>query len=176
MIATAARRPDAPEFAPYYGRYIAAVPEGDIIAVLHRDRDEWQTLIAGLPESRGAHRYAPDKWSIRQVIGHVSDAERVFSYRAFRIARADRTPLASFDQDDYVKTAGSDHRTLSSLAAELLAVRESTLSLFTTLPDEAWTRTGTASDNPVSVRALAYITAGHAQHHLKILREKYLGL
>ena len=176
MIATAARRPDASEFAPYYGRYIAAVPEGDIIAVLRRDRDEWQTLIADLPESQGAHRYAPDKWSIRQVIGHVSDAERVFSYRAFRIARADRTPLASFDQDDYVKTANSDHRTLSSLATELLTVRESTLSLFATLPDEAWERTGTASDNPVSVRALAYITAGHAQHHLKILREQYLGL
>ncbi len=176
MTATAARRPDASEFSSYYGRYIAAVPEGDILAVLRHDRDEWQTMIAELPEARGGDRYATDKWSIREVIGHVSDAERVFSYRAFRIARADRTPLASFDQDEYVKTAGSDHRTLSSLASELLAVRESTLSLFVSLPDEAWMRTGTASDNPVSVRALAYITAGHAQHHLKILREKYLGL
>jgi len=176
MIATAARRPDASEFSPYYGTYINAVPEGDIVAVLRRDRDEWQGLIAELPESRGAHRYADDKWSIRQVVGHVSDAERVFSYRAFRIARADATPLASFDQDEYVKTAGSDHRTLSSLAAELLAVRESTLALFSSLPDEAWMRTGTASGNPVSVRALAYITAGHAQHHLRIVREKYLGL
>jgi transposase len=176
MIATAARRPDASEFSPYYGRYIDAVPDGDIVAVLRADRDDWRTLIANLPESQGAHRYADDKWSIRQVIGHVSDTERVFSYRAFRIARADTTPLASFDQDDYVKTAGSEHRTLSSLAAELLAVRESTLALFTSLPDEAWLRTGTASDNPVSVRALAYITTGHAQHHLRILREKYLGL
>jgi hypothetical protein len=176
MTAVATRRPDATEFSSYYGRYVAAVPEGDIIDVLRRDRDEWQALIAELPEARGGDRYAADKWTIRQVIGHVSDAERVFSYRAFRIARADKTPLASFDQDEYVKTAGSDHRTLSSLAAELLAVRESTLALFVSLPEEAWTRTGTASDNPVSVRALAYITAGHAQHHLKILREKYLGL
>jgi hypothetical protein len=176
MTAVATRRPDASEFSSYYGHYVAAVPEGDIIDVLRRDRDEWQAMIAELPEARGGDRYAADKWSIRQVIGHVSDAERVFSYRAFRIARADKTPLASFDQDDYVKTAGSDHRTLSSLAAELLAVRESTLSLFVSLPDDAWTRTGTASGNPVSVRALAYITAGHAQHHLKIVREKYLGL
>lgn len=176
MTAAAARRPDATEFSSYYGRYVASVPEGDIIAVLRRDRDEWQEMIAELPEARGDHRYAPDKWSIRQVIGHVSDTERVFSYRALRIARGDRTPLASFDQDEYVKTAGSDGRTLSSLAAELLAVRESTLSLFVSLPDEAWTRAGTASDNPVSVRALAYIIAGHGQHHLKILREKYLGL
>jgi len=176
MTAAAARRPDATEFAPYYGRYVAAVPDGDILALLRRDRDEWQSLIAELPEARGGHRYAADKWSIRQVIGHVSDAERVFSYRAFRIARADTTPLASFDQDDYVKTAASDARTLSSLAAELLAVRESTLALLSSLPDEAWTRTGTASGNPVSVRALAYITAGHAQHHLKIVKEQYLGL
>jgi len=176
MFATAARRPDASEHSPYYGRYVAAVPEGDILAVLRRDRDEWQSLIAELSEAKGNHRYAPGKWSIRQVIGHVSDTERVFSYRAFRIARGDRTPLASFDQDEYVKTAGSEHRTLSSLAAELLAVRESTLALFTSLSDEAWTRSGTPSDNPVSVRALAYITAGHAQHHLKIVREQYLGL
>jgi len=176
MTAVAARRPDATEYSNYYGRYIAAVPEGDVMAVLRRDRDEWQTMIAELTESRGGHRYAKDKWSIREVIGHVSDTERVFSYRAFRIARGDKTPLASFDQDEYVKTANSDRRTLSSLAAELLSVRESTLALFTALPDEAWTRTGTASDNPVSVRALAYITAGHAQHHLKIVREQYLGL
>lgn len=176
MTAVAARRPDATEYSSYYGRYVAAVPEGDVMAVLRRDRDEWQTMIAELTESRGGHRYAKDKWSIREVIGHVSDTERVFSYRAFRIARGDKTPLASFDQDAYVKTADSDRRTLSSLAAELLAVRESTLALFISLPDEAWTRTGTASDNPVSVRALAYITAGHAQHHLKIVREQYLGL
>jgi hypothetical protein len=176
MTAVAAHRPDASEFAPYYGRYVAAVPEGDIVSLLRRDRDEWQSTIANLPESKGDHRYADDKWSIRQVIGHVSDTERVFSYRAFRIARGDQTPLASFEQDDYVKTAGSEQRTLSSLAAELLAVRESTLALFTSLPDEAWMRTGTASGNTVSVRALAYITAGHAQHHLRILREQYLRL
>lgn len=176
MTAVAARRPDTTEYSSYYGRYVAAVPEGDVMAVLRRDRDEWQTMIAELTESRGGLRYAKDKWSIREVIGHVSDTERVFSYRAFRIARGDKTPLASFDQDAYVLTADSDRRTLSSLAAELLAVRESTLALFTSLPDEAWTRIGTASDNPVSVRALAYITAGHAQHHLKIVREQYLGL
>jgi uncharacterized damage-inducible protein DinB len=178
MTATvaAARRPDATEFAPFYAGYVAGVPEGDIISILHRDGDEWQRVLAELPEARGDHRYAEGKWSIKQVVGHVSDAERIFTYRALRVARGDRTPLASFDENAYAETAGSDRRTLSALAAELKAVREATLALFNSLPEDAWTRTGTASEKSVSVRALAYITAGHAQHHLKILRERYLRL
>lgn len=176
MTAVAARRPDASEFAPFYGGYVAAVPEGDIVNILRSSGDEWQTVLATLPEARADHRYAEGKWSIRQLIGHVSDAERIFSYRALRIARADQTPLAPFDENAYAETAGSDRRMLSALAAELRVVREATVALFNSLPDDAWTRTGTASGKTVSVRALAYITAGHAQHHLKILRERYLGL
>jgi uncharacterized damage-inducible protein DinB len=133
-------------------------------------------MLAELPDARGDHRYAEDKWSIRQLVGHVSDAERNFTYRARRIARGDATPLAAFDENAYAETAGSERRTLSSLAAELKAVREATLALFSSLPDDAWTRTGTASGKMVSVRALAYIAAGHAQHHLKILKERYLKL
>ena len=176
MSATAARRPDASEHSAYFSRYVALVPDGDILAVLRRDRDHWQTLIAGLSEAKAGHRYAEGKWSIRQVVGHLCDAERIFTYRALRIARGDQSPLASFDENAYAETAGSDRRTLSALAAELRVVRESTIALYTSLPNDAWTRTGTASGKTVSVRALAYITAGHAMHHLKILRERYLGL
>jgi len=176
MTVTAASRPDATEFAPFYAGYVALVPEGDIVNILRRDGDEWQSVLAELPEARGDHRYAEGKWTIRQLVGHVSDAERIFAYRALRIARGDQTPLASFDEDAYADAAGSDRRTLSALAAELRVVRESTVALLSSLPDDAWTRTGTASGKTVSVRALAWITAGHAQHHLKILRERYLGL
>jgi len=176
MTVAAATRPEATEFAPFYAGYVAAVPEGDIINILRRGGDEWQSVLAELPEARGDHRYADGKWSIRQLVGHVSDAERIFAYRALRIARGDQSPLASFDENAYAETAGSDRRTLSALAAELRVVRESTVALLSSLPDDAWTRTGTASGKTVSVRALAYITAGHAQHHLKILRERYLGL
>lgn len=176
MTAVAATRPDATEFAPFYSGYVAGVPEGDILTILRRGGDEWEAVLAELPEARADYRYADGKWSIKQVIGHVSDAERIFTYRALRIARGDQSPLASFDENAYAETAGSDRRTLSALAAELRVVREATVALFNSLPDDAWTRTGTASGRTVSVRALAYITAGHAQHHLKILRERYLGL
>lgn len=176
MTAVAARRPDATEFAPFYSGYVGAVPDGDILAILRRGGDEWQALLAELPDARADHRYAEGKWSIRQLVGHVSDAERIFTYRALRIARGDKTPLASFDENAYAEAAGSDRRTLFALSAELKAVREATIALFNSLPDDAWTRTGTASEKTVSVRALAYITAGHAQHHLKILQERYLGL
>ena len=176
MTVAAATRPEATEFAPFYAGYVAAVPEGDIINILRRGGDEWQSVLAELPEARGDHRYADGKWSIRQLVGHVSDAERIFTYRALRVARGDTTPLAAFDENAYAETAGSERRTLSALAEELKAVRAATVALFTSLPDDAWTRTGTASGKTVSVRALAYITAGHAQHHLKILRERYLGL
>lgn len=176
MTAAAARRPDTTEFAPHYAGYVSAVPEGDIVTLLRRGGDDWQAILAQLPDERADHRYAEGKWSIRQLVGHVSDAERIFTYRALRIARGDRTPLAPFDENAYADAAGSDRRTLSALAAELKAVREATIALFNSLPDDAWPLTGTASGKTVSVRALAYITAGHAQHHLNILKERYLGL
>jgi len=166
-------RPAADECAPYYVRYIEQVPDGDIVATL---RDTGRTVLdelAAIPESRGGHRYAEGKWSLREVVGHLIDAERVFAYRALRIARGDATPLASFDENVYVQGAGSEARTMADLVEELRVVREGTVRMLAALPRDAWSRAGTASDQRVTVRALAFIMAGHALHHARIVRERY---
>jgi hypothetical protein len=166
-------RPDASEYAPFYHGYVEAVPEGDIVDLLRSGGQELAEAIGRIPEDRGGFRYGPEKWSIREVLGHLIDAERIFAYRALRVGRGDHTPLASFDENEYVKTAGSDARTIADLVRELRAVRETTVMLFASLPDDAWGLRGVASGKDVSLRALAYITAGHARHHLRILRERY---
>jgi len=173
MTTSVRSRPQTSEYAPFYHGYVASVPEGDVVELLRSGGRELLEAIRRIPEERAGHRYGPEKWTIRQVIGHLIDAERIFTYRALRVARGDRTPLASFDENAYVKTAGSDARPLASLANELEAVREASVLLFESLPDEAWARSGVASDKEVSLRALAYITAGHSRHHLRILRERY---
>jgi uncharacterized damage-inducible protein DinB len=173
MASSLRTRPESSEYAPFYHKYVASVPEGDVVALLRQSGRELLDTIATVPEDRGGFRYAEGKWSIREVIGHICDAERIFTYRALRMARGDTTPLASFDENEYVKTAGSDARTLSNLAREFGAVREASVQLFESLPDDAWERSGVASGKDISVRALAYITAGHAMHHLGILRERY---
>jgi hypothetical protein len=170
---TSSARPDATEYAPFYAGYVALVPELDVVSALRDSGKEITAALVAIPESRGGFRYADGKWSIRELIGHVIDAERIFSYRALRLARRDSTPLPAFEENDYVRSAGSDARTMADLVAELRAVRESSVHLFASIPDEAWTWTGTVSGRPVTVRALAYITAGHARHHLKMLRERY---
>jgi DinB family protein len=131
-------------------------------------------LLRSLPESKGDHRYAPGKWSIKQVVGHVIDGERVFSYRALRFGRGDATELPGFEQDDYARDGGFEARTLRHLTDELESVRRATVLLFEGFGEEHWLRKGIASENPVSVRALAYIIAGHEHHHVRVLREKYL--
>jgi hypothetical protein len=166
-------RPEATEYAPFYANYVSAVPEVDVVSALRDGGTEITAALAAIPESRGGFRYADGKWSIRELVGHVIDAERIFTYRALRLARGDSTPLPSFEENDYVRVAGSDTRTIADLVEELRAVRESTVRMFASFPDEAWTRTGTVSGRPVSVRALAYITAGHARHHVTILRDRY---
>jgi hypothetical protein len=166
--------PDASEYAPYYGRYIALVGGSDVVAALEDQPRETLALLSGLSEAQGDYRYAPDKWSIKEMLGHVIDAERVFSYRALRFARNDSTPLASFEQDDYVRAGDFGDRRLADLIEEFVCVRRATVSLFRTLSPEAWMRRGVASDNPVSVRAVAYIIAGHELHHRAVLKEKYL--
>jgi uncharacterized damage-inducible protein DinB len=166
-------RPEASEYAAFYHAYVASVPDGDVVALLRSDGRELLQAIRRIPPERAGHRYGPEKWTIRQVVGHLIDAERIFTYRALRVARGDRTPLASFDENAYVRTAGSDARTIADLASELEAVREASVLLFESLPEEAWTLSGIASDREISLRALAYITAGHARHHLQILRERY---
>jgi uncharacterized damage-inducible protein DinB len=174
MTAPAIARPAGDEYAPYYGTYISKVPDGDVHALLESQLADTLALIRSLPESRGQHRYAPDKWSIKEVLGHVIDAERIFGYRALRIGRGDTTPLPGFEQNDYVPVAHFDRRTLKDLADELAAVRQSTIQLFQHLDAEALVRRGTASGNPVSVRAIAYIILGHERHHVGVLKAKYL--
>lgn len=173
MTTTLRARPEASEYAPFYHGYVAMVPEGDVLDQLRAGGRDVLDAIGRIPESRGGHRYGPDKWTIREVVGHIIDAERIFTYRALRMARGDRTPLASFDENAYVQTAGSEARTLANLASEFGPLREASTLMFETLPDEAWGRSGIASGKDISVRALAYITAGHAMHHLRILRERY---
>lgn len=167
-------RPDASEHLPYYSKYVDRVPDGDLLQTLRDQLDETLALVRGLDESQGGHAYAPGKWTIRGVLQHVIDAERIFAYRALRIARGDQTPLESFDENAYAQTAGADARTLADLAEELEHVRRANLSLFTSLSDEALARRGTASGGVVSVRALAWIIAGHERHHVALLRERYL--
>lgn len=167
-------RPGTDEYAPYYGTYIGKVPEGDLRALLATQLGETLALIRSIPEARGVHRYAPDKWSIKEVIGHLSDSERIFAYRALRIGRGDTTPLPGFEQNDYVPTGRFDARTLRDLADELAAVRQATIQLFAHLDEAALERRGTASGKPVSVRALAYIIAGHERHHVGIIKTRYL--
>lgn len=167
-------KPAADEYAPYYERYIGLVPEGDIIATLRGQMDDTLNLLAGLTDEQANHRYAPDKWSIKEVIGHIIDGERVFAYRALRFARNDKTPLPGFEQDDYVKNGSFDNRRLSDLAKEYEHVRSATIDLFDQLSAEAWERRGTANDSEASVRAIAWSIGGHELHHKGVIREKYL--
>lgn len=167
-------RPAADEFAPYYGRYIDLVPGNDIVSALDRQLRSSGTALAEFDESRGGYRYAPDKWSIKEVVGHLIDAERVFAYRALRIARADETPLASFDENAYVRHANFDAIPLSTLADEFARVRQANLAMFRQFGEPEWARRGTASGQTISVRALGYIIAGHELHHLALLQTRYL--
>jgi hypothetical protein len=166
--------PDRTEAAEYYFTYIDQVPSGDIRAILERQRSETVQLLQAIPEERSLYRYAPDKWSIREVVSHLNDTERLFVFRALWFARGFDTPLPSFDQNIAIGAARADERPLASHVGEFDAIRAASLAFFQELPDSAWTRLGRASGNPFTVRALAYITAGHVAHHVRILRERYL--
>lgn len=174
MSATAPARPGSDEYAPYYEKYISRVPEGGIVETLRRQSADTLALLRSLSEEQAASRYEPGKWSVKELVGHICDGERVFAYRALRFARNDSTPLPGFDQDPYVAAGNFDARTIRDLADEFESVRAATLSLFASLDEEAWARRGAANDTPVSVRALAHIIAGHELHHVGILRERYL--
>ena len=166
--------PEPHEAAPYYFNYISKVKGDNVLAVLQSQLDETLSLLSGISEERSLYRYAPDKWSFREVIGHVNDTERLFLSRAFWFARGFDTPLPSFDEKVSAAAARSDELSWASHVVELRAVRLSTLAFFGNLPAEAWKRSGTASDMPFTVNALAYLAAGHLEHHLAILRERYL--
>ena len=167
-------RPEASEAVPYYSRYIDRVPTDDIVGFLRAQLDENLPFLRAITEEQSLHRYEPGKWSIREVLGHVTDTERVFAFRAFWFARAFDADLPGFDQDVGARNSGAHERSWSALLAELSAARASTVSVFEGLADGAWRRQGIASGNRFTVRAIAYIIGGHLSHHVALLKERYL--
>jgi hypothetical protein len=165
--------PQPGEYSPYYDRYISLVAGNDILASLDEQRRQTMLLLSSLSEADGELRYAPGKWSAKEVLGHVNDTERIFAYRALRIARNDSTPMEGFEQDDYVRNGPCGQRPLADSIEDFIAVRRATLSLLKNLDEAAWSRRGIANKSEVTVRALAYIVAGHELHHRGILEEKY---
>lgn|SRR5262245_11467910 len=165
-------KPEAGEHDPYFNKYIKMVGD-DALAALRAGSASTPRLLSGVSESQAMFRYEPGKWSVKEVVGHVIDGERVFAYRTLRIARADRTPLPGFDETKWVPEGHFDRRSLPDLVAEYSAVRAATIALLSSLEPEALTRRGTANDQEVSVRALAHIMAGHELHHVALLKERY---
>ncbi len=165
---------DRTEAAEYFFTYINQVPEGDIGRILETQEREAVQLLSGISEERSLHRYAPGKWTIREVVSHINDTERMFTFRALWFARGFDSELPSFEQDVAIRTAGANDRRYRGHVDEFRAIRAATLALFGNLPPDAWTRRGIASGNPFTVRALAHITAGHVAHHMRLLRERYL--
>jgi hypothetical protein len=167
-------RPKSDEFAEFYASYVARVPDGDVRDHMRTQLFETVSLLEGVSEEKAEKAYGVGKWTLKEVVMHMSDAERVFSYRMMRIGRSDTTPLASFDENAWVPHSCANARTMASLVLEFATVRAGTLALMDGMPSNAWTRTGTASGHTISARALAYIVAGHERHHVAIVRERYL--
>lgn len=166
-------RPEQNEYAAYYEKYVSLV-NGDILSVLRKNKTVSLNTLAEISEEKSLFRYAAEKWSIKELLGHIIDSERIFAYRALRFARNDNTPIEGFDQDPYIENANFDNCRFTELITEFASVRDSNILMFQNLPEEAWTRSGIASENPVSVRALAFMIAGHEIHHINILKERYL--
>lgn len=169
-------RPGASEFDPYYGRYVARIESDDVLDVLARQLPQMHQLLGDLDPESARYRYAPEKWTVKQVLGHVLDSERIFATRALCVARGESQALPGFDENAYAAASASDARSLGGLLGEFDHLRRSNLSLFEGLDDEAWQRVGHANGSPISVRAIAWIMAGHADHHVSVLRERYLGV
>lgn len=167
-------RPSADEFAPFYAGYVQQVPDGDIVDALIGGAEIAAALLGDLPEDIASRAYAPGKWTLKEVALHCADTERIFAYRALRIARGDTTPLPGFDENAYTPMSGASSRTLEDILDELQSVREASVTLFSGLPSEAWTRRGMASGKEISVRGIAWITAGHLLHHLGVIQDRYL--
>lgn len=167
------QRPEKNEYDPYYGRYIGLVEEEDIVDRLERQKKEITDTFGGFGEDKGTYRYADDKWSIKEVLSHIIDGERMFAYRVLRISRGDTTPIEGFEQDGYIENSYANERSFTDLIDEFEKLRDANLLLFRNLKDVDWLRVGTASEKQISVRALAYIMAGHIQHHFNILAERY---
>jgi len=166
-------RPAETEYAPDYQGYISQVDEEEIVPVLRSQLDDLDLLFSKVGPERETYRYAEGKWSIREIAGHLIDGERVFGYRAFCIARGETQNLPGFDQNDYMLTAPYDGIELEDLLAEFRLVRLANIAMLRNLDEEAWSRSGTANDNQITVRALVFIMAGHVRHHMGVLREQY---
>lgn len=173
MTAATLVRPETSEYDAWYRGYVARVPDGDIVSILDEQMHATAELLNGLSEAQGDYRYAPDKWSIKELVGHVADAERVFMYRALRFSRGDATPCAGFDEKAWASRAGAGRRTLRDVADELRAVRLVTIAFVRSLDDVQALSSGIANGQPVTVRGLVYVTAGHEAHHVAVLRERY---
>jgi hypothetical protein len=172
-LAVTIARPKAGDYAPYYSRYVDLVPDGNVIDLLERQGKDTAAMLRRVDDKASLSRYAPGKWSVREVVGHMADTERVFAFRAVTFARGDATPLPGFDQDVWAKASNANDRPLPDLASELAAIRASTIALLRGFGAAELARAGRASDNHVTVAALAYMIAGHELHHVKILREQY---
>jgi hypothetical protein len=164
--------PDRSEYADFYADYIARVPEGNVIAILSSQPEAYRKLLGSLSEEAASARPQPGKWNVKEILGHLCDAERVQSYRALRFARGDQKELQGFEQDDYVREAHSDARPLRDLLEELEGIRNSTVALLRSFSPDVWQRSGVANGAPVTVRAMAYIIAGHTQHHYDLLKSR----
>ncbi|MEP6786785.1 MAG: DinB family protein [Acidobacteriota bacterium] len=166
--------PETTEFAPYYNTYISLVEPGNVLPILETQPAELREMFSGMLEEQGNYRYADGKWTIKEVLSHLIDGERMFAYRVLRISRGDETPIEGFEQDGYIENSNANNRSFAELLEEFDFQRRSNMLLLNNLSDEGARRMGTASDNPVSARALAYIMAGHVTHHVGILKERYL--
>ena len=167
-------KPETSEYNPYYEKYISLIEEGELLNALERQPSELRSLLNGLDEEKGKYAYADGKWSIKEVLSHLIDGERIFSYRVLRISRGDETPIEGFEQDGYIENSHANERSFEDLLEELSLQREANLRMLKNLRDDGWKRLGTASQSPVSVRALGFIMAGHVRHHINILKAQYL--
>ena len=173
-FAIAISRPEPAEYDPYYERYISLVHTDDIVATFQKQAQDMHAFLSPLSAQQAEFRYAPGKWSVKEVLGHVNDTERIMSYRALRIARGDKTPIEGFEQDDYVSNGKFDRRTLQDLLEEFMTIRKATVQLLRHFDAEAGEHRGTANNKEISARAVVYVIAGHELHHRRILQEKYL--
>ena len=166
-------KPANDEYAPEHARYVDLVSEDDIIPALEKQGQATNALLSAVTEERAGHRYAPGKWSIKQVVNHMADAERIFCYRALSVGRGDTRGLLGFDEEAFGAASEADRRPMADIVAELAAIRRATIALFRSFSDAAWKRAGTANDRRITVRGVAFVTLGHERHHLKVLRAKY---
>jgi len=168
------KRPEKEEYDPYYEGYVSLVPDGNIVEIMERQSGELREIFAAIPDEKGPYAYAEGKWTIKELLGHLIDGERMFMYRIFRISRGDETPIEGFEQDMYIENARSNSRPFSDMVEEFAALRRANVIACGHFSDEDWDRVGTANQVKITPRALAYISVGHVTHHLRILKDRYL--